>query len=278
VDRTQALDHPIRVVVFTGGHPLDRAVQRFVCRLAEHAEVDLVGVVSQSESSDLRQRIRGQYRRRGMLGTAAVLMHEVNARLWALRQPRSSGIIRRQIASLAGRIHFAPDIHAPDILSLTAALQPDLGLIYGGPILTPALFGIPRLGTLGIHHGKVPAYRGKKTIFWSVFNGERTAGVTIQRVNAGIDAGHVVKEAEVEIGAKSLGQVRRELEDIGIDLYVDAVVEMRQGTARPRPQSGTKGRLYRDPRFSDLVRFYGRDVKRRWTRLGATLTYARKVA
>jgi hypothetical protein len=51
-------------------------------------------------------------------------------------------------------------------------LAPDLGLIYGSPILKPELFEIPRCGTLGIHHGKVPAYRGNKTTFWAMYNGE----------------------------------------------------------------------------------------------------------
>jgi len=56
-----------------------------------------------------------------------------------------------------------PDVHAQAVLERVRAAAPDLGVIYGAPILKPELFGIPPLGTLGIHHGRVPQYRGKKT-------------------------------------------------------------------------------------------------------------------
>jgi methionyl-tRNA formyltransferase len=128
------------------------------------------------------------------------------------------------------------------------------------------LFEIPVLGTLGIHHGKVPEYRGKKTTFWAMFNGEKTAGVTIQKVNAGLDMGEIAKQGEVSIGRRSLRSVWNELEKLGLDLYLQAIVEVKQGTASYQPQVGKKGKLYRDPKLGDILTFWWKQFNRRHSR------------
>jgi methionyl-tRNA formyltransferase len=111
---------------------------------------------------------------------------------------------------------------------------------------------------LGIHHGKVPEYRGKKTTFWAMYNGEETAGVTIQKVNAGLDTGEIVKQGAVLIGRRSLPVVWNELETLGLDLYLEAIVEVKRGVASYQPQTGQRGKLYRDPEFGDILSLWWR--------------------
>jgi methionyl-tRNA formyltransferase len=143
------------------------------------------------------------------------------------------------------------------------ALSPDLGLIYGSPILKPELYEIPRLGTLGIHHGKVPEYRGNKTTFWAMYNGEPVAGVTIQKVNRGLDTGSVVKSGDVNTEGRTYQAVVHELERLGLDLYIQAILEVKHGTADYKPQNGAKGKLYRNPKPVDFLNFWGRQIRRR---------------
>jgi methionyl-tRNA formyltransferase len=113
-----------------------------------------------------------------------------------LRRPIAEARLGRKLAEMFNRIHFVPDIHSVNVLQHVRSLDPDLGLIYGSPILKPALFETPHLGTLGIHHGKAPEYRGKKTTFWEIYNGEKTVAVTIQKVNAGLDTGDILKQGQ----------------------------------------------------------------------------------
>jgi methionyl-tRNA formyltransferase len=129
--------------------------------------------------------------------------------------------------------------------------------------LKPELFEIPRLGTLGIHHGKVPEYRGNKTAFWAMYNGEPTAGVTIQKVNKGLDTGGIVKTGEINAYRRSYPAVIRELEALGLDLYIQAILDVKHGVAQFRPQSGVKGRLYRNPKPRDFLNFWWKQIKRR---------------
>ena len=163
---------------------------------------------------------------------------------------------------LANRIHYVADIHAPHVLEQVRALKPDLGLIYGSPLLKPILFELPALGTLGIHHGRLPDYRGKKSTFWAMYYGEPTATVTIQKVNAELDRGQILKEAEVPIGRRSYGRVWRQLEQRGVDLYLEAILDVANGAASEVRRRAREGHLYRDPRMRDILAFYWR----RWTR------------
>jgi methionyl-tRNA formyltransferase len=98
-----------------------------------------------------------------------------------------------------------------------------------------------------------------------MYHGEPVAGVTIQKVTAGLDTGQIVGSGEVSIGRRSYGAVMREVLALGLDLYIEAILQVRDGTAVYRPQTGPKGKLYRDPRPADIVRFWWRriwDVKR----------------
>jgi methionyl-tRNA formyltransferase len=97
------------------------------------------------------------------------------------------------------------------------------------------------LGTLGIHHGKVPEYRGNKTTFWAMYNGEPVAGVTIQKVNKGLDTGSIVKTGQVNAYRRGYPSVVRELEALGLDLYIQAILDVKHGVAEFKPQTGNQG-------------------------------------
>jgi methionyl-tRNA formyltransferase len=254
---------PTRVVVFAGGPVLEQGPKRFICHLEAHPEIAFLGAFCQSEAQTFWAVARDLWRRRRLLALPLLLVRATRGMGQYLSQPRAEMEQKRTIDRLSDRIHYAPDIHAEEVLEAVCALKPDLGLIYGSPILKPELFEIPALGTLGIHHGKVPEYRGKKTTFWAMYNGEETAGVTIQKVNAGLDTGQIVKEGAVPIGNRSQRAVWNELEPLGFALYLEAILEVKAGTAEYRPQAGKKGKLYRDPKLSDMFTLWRKQLSRR---------------
>ena len=261
-DCFKSLDCPIRVVVFCGGPTLDAAVQQFIRRLETEPEIEFLGAFCQSPGQSFKAVVLDLWQRRGVLAGPLLGVQAMTAIARFLMHPRAAIAQRREGVRLASRVQFVPDIHAQDVLEQMQDLSPDLGLIYGAPILKPALFALPTFGTLGIHHGKVPEYRGKKTTFWAMFNGEKTVGVTIQRVNAGLDTGDVVKAGEVPVDRRSLRTVWQELEALGFDLYLQAILDVKRGAAHYRPQIGKKGPLYRDPSLSDMLKFHCRQLKR----------------
>lgn len=257
------LHRPIRVVMFGSGPELNPDAREFLGRLEEHPEIEFLGAFCQAKSQSVGAVFADLWKRRGILALPLFGIWVGGKAMRFLRQPRAQTALRRKLEKVSERIHFVPDIHAREVLEAVCALDPDLGLIYGSPILKPELFEIPKLGTLGIHHGKVPEYRGNKTTFWAMYNGEPFAGVTIQKVNKGLDTGSIVKTGEVRTGRRSYPSVVRELEALGLDLYIRAILEVRQGIAEYRPQAGAKGKLYRNPKPADFLKFWARQIKRR---------------
>ena len=253
---------PIRVVFF-GGAYLQPGAQRFVALLEAHPDIDLVLGLCEGHGSGLRHRWANLWQRRGILAVPVRTFELIEECRQFLRRPREWLALRRLAARALEKFLTVPDLHAPVVLARLRVLAPDLGVIYGGPILKAELFDLPAQGTLGIHHGRVPQYRGKKTTFWEMYNGETGAGVTIQRVSAGLDRGDIVRHGAVEIGRKGYGRVWREVEERGCGLFIDAVLDVQAGRARFTPQPATRGPLYRQPSAGELLRFWWRRRLRR---------------
>jgi folate-dependent phosphoribosylglycinamide formyltransferase PurN len=257
------LPHPIRVVMFGSGPVLTPDAADFLRRLDAHRDIQLLLAICQSESQSFAAIVRDLWRRRGWLAVPLLVAWYAKIAWGFIAQPRAALARRRQLRAMADRICFVRDIHAEEVLEQVRSLAPDLGLVYGSPILKPVLFDLPALGSLGIHHGKVPEYRGNKTAFWAMYNGEAEAGVTIQKINAGLDTGLIVKAGAVPIGRRPLRTVWHELEQLGLDLYIAAILEVKEGTAAFKPQTGPKGKLYKNPKPRDYVEFWRRQIRRR---------------
>jgi glycosyltransferase involved in cell wall biosynthesis/folate-dependent phosphoribosylglycinamide formyltransferase PurN len=253
------LGRPIRVVYF-GGPYLQPGALRFAAMLDAHPDVQIVLGLCEAEGAGLRMRWRNLWRRRGLAAIPVFLLELVVEGWRFVRHPRASVEMRRRARRAMSRFVTVPDMHAAEVLERVRAVAPDLGVIYGAPILKQELFEIPPLGTLGIHHGRVPTYRGKKTTFWEMYHGEPAAGVTIQRINPGIDTGDIVLSGDVPIARKSYSRVWQEVEDLGCRLYLDAVLAIRNGSARFTPQvrSAFRTPLFRQPKIGDILDFWRR--------------------
>jgi hypothetical protein len=254
----------IRVVLF-GGAYLQPGAQRFLVLIADHPEMELIGGFCEGPGQGWRYRLGDVWRRRGFLALPVLLLEGLDWLRRFLRNPPEGLRSEWRLGRAMRKVQTVPDIHAPDVLDQVRALAPDIGVIYGAPVLRPELFEIPRLGTLGIHHGRVPDYRGKKTTFWEIYNGERVAGVTIQRVNRGIDTGEIVRRGEVEIRNRGYSAVERDTEALGLALFVEAILDVSHGRATFTPQGPRPAgsRLYRQPGPKDLLRLWLRTFRRR---------------
>jgi methionyl-tRNA formyltransferase len=261
VRKADSDDKPVRVVVFCRPPDWELGVKRFIALLENDPRIQLTGVFCQAADSSRRTRFAEMRRYRRALAFPVFALEMLRGGARRLVQPGRLRQLDAAVTACRKLIHYVPNLHAPHVLAEIRALRPDIGLIYGAPILKQALFTIPQHGTLGIHHGKLPEYRGVKTTFWAMFNGERNAGVTIQRINAGLDTGEVVKSGEVPIAGKSLRQVERELEDLGLELYRQAIIEVAQGKANfvHYPQ---EGKPHRHPSLAQLLRFQWRRLRR----------------
>jgi methionyl-tRNA formyltransferase len=87
-------------------------------------------------------------------------------------------------------------------VQLLHELKPDLLLVSNAPILKPAVFGIPPLGTINLHRGITPEYRGEHTFFWPILRRDyEKVGVTLHYIDDGIDTGDVLAQASLDLSS-----------------------------------------------------------------------------
>jgi peptidoglycan/xylan/chitin deacetylase (PgdA/CDA1 family) len=139
------------------------------------------------------------------------------------------------------------DIHAEPSLEAVRAFKPDLGLSLAAPILRRSIFSIPHHGTLNLHKGKLPDYRGMPPAFWELWNNERSVGCTVHWVDDKLDTGNIVIETVIEREKYSTVRgLQLRLDEVGVDLMRDAVAQVLSGTARSLPQAAG-GTTHRKP-------------------------------
>jgi folate-dependent phosphoribosylglycinamide formyltransferase PurN len=260
----------LRVVVFTGGAVLEQDCLEFIARVEAEPSLQLVGVFCESHTPGVSGLMRDLWRRRRWLAPLLLLQRALRRAARMVTSPRAEVARQRMLRRISERVHRVADLHATSVLSRVARLRPDVGAVYGGPILRPELFRIPRQGTLGIHHGRLPHYRGKKTTFWAMHNGEESVGVAIQRIGCGLDRGDILRDAVLQTAHTPLPVVNRRLERLGFDLYIEALRSVHEGTAVFRPQSAAGGPLYKDPKPADIARFWLKYLVRLLGYRGAT--------
>ena len=91
------------------------------------------------------------------------------------------------------------DYHTESAINLLREADADLGILYGTNIIKEAVFSIPRLGSINIHQGLAPIYRGGPTIFWELFNGEGEIGITVHFVAAKVDTGDIILQKTIPL-------------------------------------------------------------------------------
>ena len=84
--------------------------------------------------------------------------------------------------------------------SLLKYLKPDVIVVVAyGKILPKEILDIPTNGCLNVHASLLPKYRGAAPIQWALLNGEQETGVTIMRLDEGLDTGPIVLQTKVKI-------------------------------------------------------------------------------
>ncbi len=134
---------------------------------------------------------------------------------------------------------FQPEkVRTPDFLDTFRTLAPDLVVVAAfGQILPGELIHGPRLGCINIHPSLLPKYRGAAPIQRTLIGGEEATGVTIMRMDEGVDSGDILLQEETPIGPEeTFGELHDRLANMGADLLLIALAMLQAGTLLPRPQ------------------------------------------
>lgn len=176
--------------------------------LAEHPSFDIVGVVTQPD------RPRG---RSGKLAPTPIKILALDFHCKVL-QPTS--------------------LQSPPFLSQLRYLRPEVNVVVAyGKILPRAALDTPRLGSLNVHGSLLPKYRGAAPIQRAIMEGCPETGVTIMRMDEGLDTGDILLQQSTHIrDSDTVATLHDRLAAMGASLVVDALRLLAQEKADFRPQ------------------------------------------
>ena len=126
----------------------------------------------------------------------------------------------------------------PAFLEQLRGHHPELIVVAAyGQILPQALLDLPRFGCLNVHTSLLPKYRGAAPIQCAILNGDSETGVTIMKMDAGLDTGPILTQVRTPIEELDDAQTLHDrLADLGATLLSQTIPEYVAGRIQPRPQ------------------------------------------
>ena len=121
---------------------------------------------------------------------------------------------------------------------LIEELDPDILVVVAfGQLLKRRLLDIPRFGALNIHGSLLPKYRGAAPIQWAVLNGDRSTGLSIMRLDEGMDTGPVLLTREVPIAPRdTAGTMHDRLAALSGGVLIETLEGLAAGRIHETPQ------------------------------------------
>lgn len=115
---------------------------------------------------------------------------------------------------------------------------PDISVVVAyGQILPREILDLPPNGSVNIHGSLLPALRGAAPVHWAIIRGYDETGVTIMRMEEGLDSGPVLHTVVEPIRAdESMSELAVRLSEIGAEALVEALAFIEVGGAMEEPQ------------------------------------------
>lgn len=121
-------------------------------------------------------------------------------------------------------------------------VAPDLGVVVAyGHILRPEVLAVPARGMINVHASLLPRHRGAAPVQAAIIAGDLETGVTIMRLDTGMDTGPILHQARTLIRPDETGgQLASRLAELGARALIEALVLLRQSVLQPEPQDDAR--------------------------------------
>jgi methionyl-tRNA formyltransferase len=154
-------------------------------------------------------------------------------------------------------------VRSQEFVDRVRSFAPDVQVVASfGRILPPSVFELPPLGTLNVHASLLPLFRGAAPIQWAIAQGESETGVTIMRVDEGLDTGPIYLSARISIGEnETSSDLEPRLARLGADLLVRVLVEIESGRLKSATQDHSRATLAPALRKEDSILDWNRSAE-----------------
>jgi methionyl-tRNA formyltransferase len=125
-----------------------------------------------------------------------------------------------------------------DAMDQLSAWSPDLIVVAAyGQILRKDVLDLPQFGCINVHASLLPRWRGAAPINAAILRGDEETGVTIMKMDTGLDTGPILAQRSVRIMPDdTAGSVFKTLSTLGADLLIETLPDYLSGRIQPQPQ------------------------------------------
>ncbi|WP_309660764.1 methionyl-tRNA formyltransferase [Sphingomonas sp.] len=119
------------------------------------------------------------------------------------------------------------------------ALDADLAVVAAyGLILPRAILEAPKAGCINVHASLLPRWRGAAPIQRAILAGDKHTGITLMRMDEGLDTGPILLNWLIEIDGKTAGELTEELADLGRFALLRYLAKPLDYPPKPQPEEG----------------------------------------
>lgn len=138
------------------------------------------------------------------------------------------------------------DPNGSDFHSVLKEYDADLFVLAGyGKILKQSTIDLPREMCLNLHGGRLPAQRGSSPMNWSIINGQSSFGISVIRIDSGVDTGDVIVEREFDIGINdTIVDLHRIANENFPSMLVEAIDSVAEGSVNLQKQDDSLSGYY----------------------------------
>lgn len=133
-------------------------------------------------------------------------------------------------------------LRTPEAIEQLAAFEPDLFVVTAfGQILPQSALDLPQYGALNVHVSLLPRHRGAAPIQWAILEGDTETGVTLMRMDAGLDTGDIISTVKTKITEGDTAQTLHDrLAQMGAVLLTESLSGYLDGTRKPVSQDDAR--------------------------------------
>lgn len=153
------------------------------------------------------------------------------------REPKAPPV--KQLAQTLDLPIIQPEkLRQPEALEQLRNWAPDLVVVAAfGQILRQEVLDLPPHGCINVHASLLPRWRGASPINAAILHGDEETGVTIMKMDAGLDTGPMLAQRAIPIAPEeTAGSLFEKLSNLGADLLLETLPEYLAGTLTPVPQ------------------------------------------
>ena len=141
--------------------------------------------------------------------------------------------VHKRAEEVGLQVRCPKTLRDPEEQARFAALESDIAIVAAyGLILPKAVLDAPKSGCVNVHASLLPRWRGAAPIQRAILAGDETTGVTIMRMEEGLDTGPMLLKRETDVDRKTAGDLTLELATLG----AEALVEWLENPSPPVPQ------------------------------------------